>query len=393
MTAHRIDRNAGWEMHLGDVEDVLLTLEPNSLSACLTDPPYGISFMGASWDYDVPSVHVWRALWRAMKPGAWLLSFGGTRTWHRIAVGIEDAGFEVRDTIMWMYGTGFPKSQNAAKASKRVDLEGHGTALKPAFEPVILARKPLTGTLAKNLAAHGVGTLAIDACRIEALDAPEVADIAHNAGSRFSGVMNGGKASAAEPRTRSTSRDGRWPANVILDEAAGAMIDAQSGTLVSGKKVAGSRRRHGDVYYRMVEGQACYADAGGASRFFYTAKASTSEREAGLDDLPLFAGHELVHREEGSAGTNSPRAGAGRKSAARRNTHPTVKPVALTEYLARLVLPPGGGRILVPYAGVGSEMIGAVRAGWDDVVGIERDEKYVQIARARLAHWAPRRAA
>lgn len=302
----------------GDVDEALATL---FFDAILCDPPYGLSFMGKAWDHGVPGPETWASLLRVVKPGGHLMAFGGTRTFHRLAVAIEDAGWEIRDTLCWLYGSGFPKSKNLDGA-----FDGYGTALKPAWEPIILAMRPIDGTYAHNALTHGVAGLNIDGGRITADSRPlRISHGQDTEGKNTYGSNGPGGGSHAAGETTL----GRWPANVALDEEAAGMLDAQSGITKSG-----------------------------ASRFFYCAKASRSEREAG--------------------------AGAG------ANHHPTVKPLALARWLATLLLPPKREtprRLLVPFSGSGSEMIGCLQAGWDEVVGIEMDPDYVAIARDRLAHW------
>lgn len=418
----------------GNVAEVLSGFNDCSFDALFCDPPYGFSFMGKKWDYDVPSVETWRECLRVLKPGAPLLAFGGARTYHRLACGIEDAGFELRDCLMWLYGKGFPKSQNiglaidkAAGAERQVigtrtltgnaalstkekggtygvqvgsvpakvvnvtgpatDLaqtwDGYGTALKPAHEPLALARKPLDGTMAANVTRWGVGGLAIDASRVG------------EAGGTTKGPDASGDMSKANGMTLGNGRDGgvpvaldagRWPANLLLDDAAGALLDASTAPTASIPYRA--NEASGAVLQLRQRAAGGYADAGGPSRFFYSAKVSTKEREAGCDALMLRSAGEVTEREDGSVGLDNPRAGAGRTGGA-RNHHPTLKPMSLTTYLARLIMPPVPGVILVPFAGAGSEMIGALKAGWPAVFGIEREAEYLEIARARLAHWCP----
>jgi site-specific DNA-methyltransferase (adenine-specific) len=359
----------------GEVVEVLRAFEDNSFDALTCDPPYGLGFMNKKWDYDVPSVETWAECLRVLKPGAPLLAFGGSRTYHRMACGIEDAGFELRDCLMWLYGTGFPKSLNL-----QGDWDGYGTALKPGHEPIALARKPLDGTMSENVARWGVGGLAIDACRIGT-----------------------GEDKTPAPRARGTSvpwfttaganlggddSKGRWPGNVLLDEEAAALLDAEVGHLKGGTAVR-SRSSGNTCHTDTPRGplpDLGYGDSGGPSRFFYCTKVNTKEREAGCEGLPLRSAGEITDREDGSDGLNSPRAGAGRTGGA-RNNHPTLKPIALTTWLAKLICPPNPGVILVPFAGAGSEMIGAVKAGWPMVFGIEREAEYIEIAHARLKHW------
>lgn len=425
-------------VELGDVVEVLKGYQDNSFDAVLCDTPYGLGtreptgeelvaylqgeeldtggdFMGKKWS--VPSVGVWREMLRVLKPGAPVLAFGGTRTFDLMSLGIRAAGFEIRDVLSWLYGQGFPKSLNISKAidakagatrkvvghahrkatgrlaqgeggyafaedysptAASTDLarewDGYGTALKPAWEPCILARKPLDGTVAANVAKWGVGGLAIDGCRIDGVKPlRETTD----------GVE--GLFGMGSRRAVGESSQGRWPANVLLDEEAAAVLDAQSGNRPGmsggGKHKAGAAKG----MFGAIDGNDSHirGDNGGASRFFYVAKASQKERNFGCDDLPLRSASEMTDSEEGQARLNSPRTGAGRTGGA-RNHHPTVKPIALMTYLARLIMPPKPGAILVPFSGSGSEMLGALEAGWPAVLGIERESEYVEIARARL---------
>ena len=290
---------------LGDCLSVLEGLPDDCVDSIVTDPPYGISFMGREWDRGIPGVPFWAAALRVAKPGAHLVAFGGTRTYHRLAVAIEDAGWEIRDSLMWLYGTGLPKSHDV---------------LKPAYEPIILARKPLIGTVAANLRAHGTGKLNIDGCR---------------------------------------SSGGRWPANLVLDEEAAAALDAQSGTLHSGsgavkRQTAANRSGNGGAAFgaeSRPEGtpMISYGDSGGASRFFYCTKSSRSER---------------THN--------------GRVD----NKHPTVKPLALMRWLVTLITPPGGS-VLDPFAGSGSTLVAAELEGFD-YLGIEQDPESHRTACERL---------
>lgn len=420
-------------IELGDVVEVLRGYQDNSFDAVLCDPPYGLSFMGKRWDYDVPQAALWAEVLRVCKPGAPLIAFSGTRTYHRTVVQIEDAGFEIRDQLAWMYGSGFPKSLDVSKAidaasgavrevvgfdasalrpnrskeglqgmggggtfaadngatitapaTEQARLwHGYGTALKPAFEPAVLARKPLQGTVAANVARWGVGALAIDACRIE------------GTGNVKWSAPRGGICSP-DPAAKGELQEagGRWPANVMLDEAAGAILDAQTGdrpSTLTGRadptrqhaSPANNVDRRASMFGNERAVSAVYADGGGPSRFFYCPKSNRKERDFGCDELPLKTPAEMTDSEEGQARLDSPRTGAGRTGGA-RNHHPTVKPIALMTYLARLLLPPNPGAILVPFSGSGSEMLGCLAAGWPAVLGIERESEYVEIAQARL---------
>lgn len=358
----------------GDSLEKLKKLEPDSVDAVVTDPPYGLKFMGKKWDYDVPSVDIWKEVLRVLKPGGHCLSFGGTRTYHRLASAIEDAGFEIRDQIQWIYGSGFPKSHNLPG--------GFGTALKPANEPIVLARKPLSEkTVAKNVLKHGCGALNIDGSRI-------------GVETRTFKVMSTGEASGAKtfrddnwkPKDVTTTVQGRWPANVLFDEEAAAMLDEQSGVLKQGGAQRGSIIKskgggYGADALGKVEKQSGQIGEppGGASRFFYVAKASKRERNAGLEGMP-----ELKH-ETYKNGEHSNKLGRSQTDTLpQKNNHPTVKPIKLMEYLCKLITPPGGV-ILDPFCGSGSTGVAAKRLGFE-FIGIEREQEYCEIAERRIAH-------
>lgn len=400
-----------------DMRAALDAMEPDSVDSIVTDPPYEYGFMGKSWDSTGVAFDpaTWAACLRVLKPGGHLLAFGSTRTSHRIACGIEDAGFEIRDTIVWMFGSGFPKSHDVSKAIDRAAgllkpegkgfsyvgggqpppptkgyvrpahatpdtarWSGWGTALKPAMEPVIVARKPFGGTVAANVLLHGTGAINVDGCRIgteERVNEPGSTNLRV--------AMGGGWREDAAP----TTAVGRWPANVILDVEAGAALDEQSGTLTSGSRAAGVRKGIGYESSATGDGgPAIVGDSGGASRFFYSPKASGDERDAGLDDLPTSTRGEIVNRDEDSAGIKSAAAGAGRKSEGRRNIHATVKPIDLMRYLCRLVTPPGG-TVLDPFAGSGTTLVAGVLEGFD-VIGVEMQTDHACIAWHRVRHWA-----
>ena len=418
-----------WEVRHRDCRDVMRSLPADSVDAIVSDPPYGLAFMGKEWDHGVPGVEFWTEALRVAKPGAHLVAFGGTRTFHRLAVAIEDAGWEVRDCLSWLYGSGFPKSLDVGKAIDKVNGEtdrlhrfttwmrttglkakvineaigksdvgshylrmdqpaiptvelwqklrplcgdvpgwvdqlverheaerevvgersvpaghsfasdrygktsdavtyndtrpatdaakrwdGWGTALKPAYEPIILARKPLVGTVAANVTQYGTGGLNVDGCRIGYDPKDPRLAWQERYGGRDYGSADNDIYAPMQSRTSAGNPAGRWPANVCLDEEAAAMFPE--------------------------------------SRYFYTAKASRREREAGCDG----------------------------------NNHPTVKPIALMRWLCRLVTPPGG-LVLDPFNGSGSTGCAAVLEGFR-YLGAELDAEYVEIARKRIAHWA-----
>ena len=470
-------------LHQGDCREVMASMGEASVDAIVTDPPYGLEFMGKGWDHGVPGVPFWTEALRVLKPGGHLLAFGGTRTHHRLTCAIEDAGFEVRDCLMWLYGSGFPKSLDVSKAIDRqrhdreeiyrvtawvrqardavgignaeidaafgfhgmaghwtsgasqpavptldqvpklLDVlgdpdvpeeiaeilidsngmrgepgeawfrrevlgtravpighafagatyggdssltetndtapateaaqtwDGWGTALKPAWEPIILARKPLVGTVAANVLAHGTGALNVDGCRVEGVLGGDPHRFAKTDGGSFNAFTE------APPIVRAA---GRWPANVLLDPEAAAMLDEQSGE----SKSVNAPRRNGDFKSPAKGAERAHithghTDSGGASRFFYTAKTSSAERSG----------------SDGAGGT------------ATKNDHPTVKPVDLMAYLVKLVTPPEG-TVLDPFMGSGSTGIAALRLGFE-FIGIEREEGYLKIAEARIREDAP----
>ena len=338
-----------------------------------------------------------REVFRVLKPGAHLLAFGGSRTYHRLVCGIEDAGFEVRDTIAWIHGQGFPKSLDLGKAIDaaagaerevvgenpnqrsahrqggrgfdraiggeslaEMDLtdpatpdaekwDGWATALKPAIELVCVARKPLSEkTVAANVLKWGTGAINVDGCRIatDEVGKPRAVEArADRENWRITGGSNGSGA---------TSAAGRWPANLVLDEEAGRQMDEVVGESSSPERVTRGANRQQAFGMGRQEDVPCYGDNGGPSRFFYCPKASKRERSAGLSD-------------------------------GERNRHPTVKPIALMRWLCRLVTPPGG-TVLDPLAGSGTTCVAAVIEGFR-YLACERDEEYARIARARIDYW------
>jgi DNA modification methylase len=359
-----------YQLHHGDCLDAMRAMEPESIHTIITDPPYGLSFMGKDWDGCVPGVAFWLEALRVAKPGAHLLAFGGTRTFHRLTVAIEDAGWEIRDCLSWLYGSGFPKSHNL-----RGEREGWGTALKPSWEPIIMARKPLRGTVAANVEAFGTGALNIDGCRIATKDVlsgsgtPPLAFKGQNARPfHESAIAQGVNQHAA----------GRWPANVLLDEEAAEALDAQSGELHAGSHPA---RRAGMGFHggaAGTHGEMVRMDSGGASRFFYVAKPDRAERNSGLGGRSTPAVSE--HATMGDAERADWKARNG-------NFHPTVKPVDLMRYLCRLVSPPGM-TILDPFMGSGTTGVAAIMEGLK-FVGCELNPEYAEIAAHRIGAAQP----
>ena len=471
-----------WEIIVGDVRRVLREMEAESFDACFSDLPYGIGMNGAGtkWDYDIPSVNVFVEILRVLKPGAFAMFFGGTRTFHRVVCNIEDAGFLPCDLVLWMYGSGFPKSHDISKAidkklgakrrvvgtkrgthsangsglggveagvkQKQVDVpitesatteglrwSGQGTALKPAWEPISLCCKPYRGNIADGALEHGVGGLAIDASRVGTTGGTAGHDYAKT------GLFGmGGKATIEKLNA------GRWPANVMLQHSpgcvqrgtrevrtgvavkhngvthAGRVLSSQLGTYPAGtpdvtygqdgKETIAAWECESDCPVRILDQQSGktkspsasyvahrktlktgvdiasrapttliqgHGDEGGASRFFYTSKVSREERDRGLHDFETVA-----------KGVGALRDGSRRGLA--KNGHATLKPIDLCCYYARMLLPPPRRdgkprRLLVCYSGAGSEMCGALQAGWDEVVGIELVPKHAEWARARIA--------
>ena len=373
----------------GDCRDVLRSLPDAGVDSVVTDPPYELGFMGKRWDasgiaYDAD---LWAEALRVLKPGGHLLAFGGTRTWHRLAVAVEDAGFEVRDSIAWLYGSGFPKSLDVSKAIDKAagaerevvgirpdkgrtstfgggptvsTLEtapatpdaarwsGWGTALKPAFEPVVVARKPLTGTVAANVLEHGVGGLNIDGCRIPGIDPANAKRLGRNYTSEDTNFGDG-QVQQIKAAVVGGNLAGRWPANVVLDEDQADALDKQSGPAGSNSTIRGKGASGSEFLAFGQRSQVSHdtrAD-GGASRFFYVAKAPARERP----------------KVDGIA-------------------HPTVKPLTLMRWLCRLVTPPGG-TVLEPFAGSGTTIEAALLEGFR-VVAIEREPDYLPLIAARV---------
>lgn len=385
-----------WRVIQGQCVAVMAEMSAASVDAIVTDPPYGLGFMGRAWDDLPPGVEWAEQCLRVLKPGGHLLAFGGTRTFHRLVCAVEDAGFEIRDTIAWLYGSGFPKSLDVSKAiDKAAGVErtivgvnplaaqqtgqhdtvalkdrqpnlyvtvpatseaerwsGWGTALKPAHEPIVVARKPLSGTIAQTVLEHGCGALNIDGCRIgtnEALGRFNNAKPAeHNVPDSHPNARNLGRMQRGAALVDNSGALGRWPANVVLDERAALALDRQTGMLHSQDPATRRSKSKMQGVTQMGTGESVeYADAGGASRFLYVAKAGRGERNAGG-----------------------------------KNTHPTVKPIALMQWLVRLVTLPRG-IVLDPFAGSGTTGIAALREGFS-FIGIEREAEYVALARDRI---------
>lgn len=522
-------------MH-GDCIQEMQKMEPNSISCIVTDPPYGLSFMGKGWDHAVPGKEYWVEALRVIKPGGHLLAFGGARTYHRMVCAIEDAGFEIRDQIQWIYAQGFPKShnfgckctgdpipynhekttesdsesylrsmpkadlsssipivspedetvfpslqkqslqecgvktgdgdeirkesgmergsdiqeeqgklhraevcemsdrtsgngeegrlyhgasssdgqafesditQNGGCASSRsqyskqqyrksriiprqsnsqncgmgscevcgglIGFEGYGTALKPAHEPIVVAMKKCQGTFKQNAGTWGQAGINIDGCRIKTKD-----NIKEDSNPNIRHRKFNTQYEVRNTENYIPSEHGRWPANVILDEEAGKILDEQRGI---GRSNGNSRTTSSDCYsggFKAVSREYSHLnDKGGASRFFYCAKASSSERSEGLDDLPDQIGGGMCSTVSGDSRTGA--------ITVQKNNHPTVKPLKLMEYLVKLVMPPKDGILLDPFAGSGTTILAAKRLGFN-AIGIEKEEEYCKIARERVGY-------
>jgi len=426
---------------LGDCRDRLKELPDSSIDSIVTDPPYELGFMGKSWDasgvaYDVA---VWQECLRVLKPGGHLLSFGGSRTYHRMACAIEDAGFQIRDQIMWVYGSGFPKSLNVSKSiegllttgsanktafknlageqvergnwgiakqqfthgqrdtnydetasatvlgklepttAEAKEWDGWGTALKPAHEPIVLARKPLDGTVANNVLTHGTGGINIDGCRVGMSEedfaklSAGVEAIRKRGGTMENSWKNSSDLSGANP----ANAQGRFPANFIhdgSDEVLELFPDTKGGTWNTTK---GARHFNNDGEPTGYATSKSDSSTGSAARFFYCAKASKKDRNEGLEEFE--AKRDADRTKDDGAGGDNPR---NRSNTAKLNHHPTVKPTDLMRYLCRLVTPPNG-TVLDPFTGSGSTGKAAVLEGFS-FIGVEQSEEYIAIAEARI---------
>ena len=409
----KVEIGEGNFIYHGDNIQVLKTIPDNSVDSVVTDPPYGLKFMGKQWDYDVPSIELWKECYRILKPGGYLLSFGSSRTYHRMAVKVEDAGFEIRDQIMWVYGSGFPKSHNVGKAVDKLQgnereiisikpnhkkgmnfkydndkggwlanneivetkgsskLEGFGTALKPAHEPIVMARKPFKGGVAKNVLMWNTGGINIDDCRIGneiMITQPAGNNTVYN--STWKGV-----------KTDPTISEGRFPANIIFDEEAGRILDEQSGITSQGHWPKSKTTGFGNF----GNGKTTYSGAGekdnfkgGASRFFYCPKPSKKEKEEGLTSESVI----VKGRDEGQNKRKVPHKLRDNK---RKNIHATIKPVSLMKYLIRLVTPKNGTTV-DPFFGSGTTGKSAIKESNYKFIGIEKEKEYFDIAVERCQY-------
>jgi len=404
-----------------DCINAMQQMEPESVESIVTDPPYGLAFMGKSWDHAVPGVEYWAECLRVLKPGGHLMAFGGTRLYHRLTCAIEDAGFEIRDCLMWVYGSGFPKSHDVSKAIDKaagaarekieatgslhknmnddgwnkigaenpmmdsnipatpeaLQWQGWGTALKPAWEPIIMARKPFKGTVANNVSEHGTGALNIDGCRVT-LDGIEV----HKTEGQIGGSFLKAGITSFEQLEQMYN-------NGIVKAPNGENIKLVYERCLKYRKLRKEKSSEIPRYNAKGRWPANFVHDGSdevlelfpknEGRYFYAPKASQAERNAGLTDLP-------TQQVMGGGGTNNPEAGRiyGSIRTKGKNSHATVKPLALMRWLCRMVTPPGG-TVLDPFAGSGSTAVAAMQEGFN-AIGIEREEEYAMIARLRCEH-------
>jgi len=426
------------QLYNGDCLEVLKKIPTNSVDSIVTDPPYGLSFMGKKWDYEVPSVEIWKEVLRVLKHGGHLLSFAGSRTYHRMAVNIEDAGFEIRDQIMWVFGSGFPKSLNIGKSVDKLQgnerevtgtklkksgdmrsgnfkkggeyadieleqskgsspYEGWGTALKPAHEPIVVARKPLSEkTIALNVLNWGTGGINIDASRVGTEGGGTHCDKRDENG-KCLGHNNAGRSTSGETFHAENSSGGRFPANFIhdgSDDVVGLFPETGKSTAIKGHfrkgNVVGDNRtatgagQFGDGAW--VAGS-LHNDSGSASRFFKSCPYEEGEG-ASFAYFPKASKKDRNEGLEGFDDKSRPTMGSGiggqpdQQKANNKNHHPTVKPTKLMQYLVRLVTPKGG-TALDPFMGSGSTVKACVLEGFN-CIGVELDPEYYKIAEARV---------
>lgn len=381
---------------LGDCLEKLKEIEDNTIDSVVTDPPYGIKFLSKKWDYQIPTVDIWKEVLRVLKPGGHILVACGTKTYHRMAVNIEDAGFEVRDIIAWIYGTGFAKNYDIGKKIEK--MKGWGTALKPAMELWTLARKPLSEkNIVSNVLKWGTGGININESRVpvgENDKKPKFPEGEYSTDTTVGKIRN-------ELRTTDKDTASRYPANLIHDGSEEVMKEFDK---VGNRKSGGGRKgengkrcylktdKKKQIFGKLGRGEyehydperddyytirPTYPGGGSAARFFYCAKASKSEKNAGLEDFE-------IKQVMGGGGLTNVGDKYGSIEAKQQNTHPTVKPLKLMEYLITLITP-SNGIVLDPFMGSGSTGVACIRKDFD-FIGIELSEEYYEIAKARIKH-------
>jgi site-specific DNA-methyltransferase (adenine-specific) len=406
----------------GNNIDVLKNLKDNTVDSIVTDPPYGISFMNKKWDYDVPSIELWRECIRVLKPGGHIVSFSSPRTYHRMVVNLEDAGFTIKDMIGWIYSTGFPKSMNISKAidkknglletqsqgfsfsgddgrkselkqnlqfrsdygykyepknEKSIEFEGYGTHLKPAIEPIVLAFKPISEkTIVDNILKWNTGALNIDGCRVPTNGEENPSIKRRQSAPPKNNIWEDKRSAESYSEYRESEELGRFPANIIHDgsqEVQDIFPNSKSSDSIRKNNIkTGEKGIYGK--YEAVDSKG-YSDSGNSSRFFYCAKASNKDRDEGLENFEL----------KNNMRVNAPRNSEEEKTQTlRKNYHPTVKPTDLMRYLCRLITPKNG-IVLDPFMGSGSTGKAAILEGFD-FIGIELEEEFCKIAEARINH-------
>ena len=365
----------------GDCLYKMREMEDNSIDFIVCDPPYGLSFMNKNWDETTPDIKIWKEALRVCKPGSMLAAFGGTRTHHHLMTTLEWAGWEIRDVIMYLYGSGFPKSHNFGKKLSGI-WEGYGTALKPAYEPIIICQKQLEGTFIQNAEKWGVAGINIDESRIEAIDQDKLAKNWDRETITDMRSGNYGNGIAAGIKLSTEAKHGRWPSNLILDEESAQQLDEMTGILKSGSVEPHHKfkREKKNAYgkYNEITRLSHKGDSGGASRFFYCAKASSNERNRGLEGMELKE-KPLMGEFKENPGRKVPKS----SPIARQNFHPTVKPLSLMKYIIKLLAPPGDPICLDPFAGSGTTLLAAKELGIR-AIGIELEKEYCEIAEKRI---------
>ena len=427
-----------YKLYHGNMLDMLEVIEPNTIDSIVCDPPYELNFMGKGWDNSGIAFNkdAWKKCYEVLKPGAYLLAFGGSRTYHRIACAIEDAGFEIRDCIMYLYGSGFPKSHNIGLSiDKRLgnkskiidsyerynepsgivsigqgerkkvihevkkaqnDWDGWGTALKPAYEPIIVARKPFKTSVAENTMKYGVGGINIDECRIEFVgNENTLRPLGNSCYQKGNKIVNGGEITGTHElysETGGNADKGRFPANVIHDGSEEAIKDMPNTKGQEGVRTLLTSNIYGGNSFNKSNTKGTgeisgYSDEGSASRYFYCAKASKKDRDEGLD---MFESKQKIFNGKSNQSSTDIKDVEERFTTIGKNIHPTVKPVELMQYLVRLVTPKNG-TILDCFMGSGSTGKATMfenreRNANYKFIGIELTDEYLPICEARIEY-------
>lgn len=364
-----------------DCLNVMRGMADNRIDFCVTDPPYALTgksgkggFMGKEWDSSIPGVDIWKEVLRICKPGSMLAAFGAPRTHHHLMAALEESGWILKDVMMWINGQSFPKGLNIGKHVP--GFEGYNTNLKSSYEPIILCMKPLEGTYAKNALKWGVAGMNVEKCRV-LRNVEDISGWSISGSKQSENNCMSGKNYARNPKP--DNQLGRYPSNVILDETSAEMLDQQSGNRPSCKKENihnYQENLNGNFRKSDWNEKNTYSDSGGASRFFYTAKASTSERNKGLEGMPLK--EQACYGEMKGTENHAPN-----RSNKVQNNHPCVKPLSLMRYIIRLLAPPGNPTCLDCFAGSGTTLLACKELGID-CIGIEKEPEYCEIIRKRV---------